>query len=325
MSEQSQNRILFDRACALLAILTAAAYGYGMRIWLLAGTAAGVSLLTEWTCLYLRRKPFTRQHLDAGLSGIILMMLMPPTVSFSLLIMSCIFAIIIGRQLFGGKENPVIHPVAAGYCFAVLCRRSEMMQFPKAFGSLPFSGPAAEQLCDGVSAVWNRGGGLSGYLTDWLIGLPNQPVGTGSVVLLAAAALVLVCRRSASGWVALPAVSFAMFCSVLFGRFQHPAAQMIGCCLSNQTLFAVIFLHSDPDYAPPQLAGSLYGIILAGSVIVLTRLLRVTDAPVTAAVILSPAAISLRELMQFAEPVSGEKGGGERNAEEHPGSTAALP
>jgi hypothetical protein len=100
---------------------------------------------------------------------------------------------------------------------------------------------------------------------------------------------------------------------------------MIGCCLSNQTLFAVIFLHADPDYAPPQLAGSLYGVILAGTVIILTRMLRVTDAPVTAAVILSPAAIRLRELMRLAEYDGEQKGGGDRNAEEHSGSTAALP
>ncbi|MBP0967263.1 MAG: hypothetical protein J5722_06500, partial [Oscillospiraceae bacterium] len=84
-------------------------------------------------------------------------------------------------------------------------------------------------------------------------------------------------------------------------------------------LFAVIFLHSDPDYAPPDLAGSLYGVALAGASVILTRLLFITDAPVMLAVFLSPAAVKLRELMRRYLPQKGDAAGAERN------ETSAVP
>ena len=306
MQDQIRGRQLFDRACALTAILAAAAYGYGMRIWLLAGAAFAVSLLTEWCCLYLRKRPFTRADLDAGLCGVILMLMMPASVPFSLLIMSCIFAIIFGRQLLGGRENPVVHPAAAGFCFALLNQRAVMTAFPKRFGTIPLAGAFADALTDGISSAFNRGSGLAGHLTDWLIGLPNQPAGTGSVVLLAVVAAVLVLRRAANGWVVLPAVGFAAFCSVLLGYMREPAEQIIGLCLTNQFLFAVIFLHGDPDHAPPDLAGSLYGVALAGASVILTRLVYVTDAPVMLAVFFSPAALKLSGIMSRYLPQKGD-------------------
>ena len=315
MRKKTQGEQLFDRACALTAMLAAASYGYGCRIWLLAGAAFAVSLLTEWGCLYLRKKPFTRAHLDAGLCGVILMMMMPASVPLSLLIMSCIFAIIFGRQLFGGRENPVVHPAAAGFCFALLNQRAVMTAFPKRFVSVPLGGLQPEQLTDGVSAAFNRGQGLAGHLTDWLIGLPNQPVGTGSIVLLCAVALVLVMRRSSSVWVVLPATAFSVFCNVLLGFRREPAEQIIGCCLTNQLLFSLVFLHGDPDFAPPDLAGMLYGILIAGVSAILTRVLYVTDAPVMLAVMLSPVALKLRILMQRYLP---QKGGAEHAERKKP-------
>lgn len=304
---------MFDRGCALLAILAAASYGYGLRVWLLAGTAFAVSLLTEWCCLYLRKKPFTRENLDAGLCGVMLLMMMPASVPFSLLIMSCIFAIIFGRQLFGGRENPVVHPATAGFCFALLNQRAAMTLFPKRFGAIPLAGLSDDALTAGISDAFNRGRGLSGHAVDWLTGLPNQPVGTGSIVLLAVIAAVLVLRKAANGWVLLPAAAFSAFCSVLLGYMRQPAVQIIGLSLTNQFLFSVIFLHSDPDYSPPDLAGSLYGVALAGASVILTRVLFITDAPVMLAVFLSPAALKLREMMRRYIPQNGGAERAERN------------
>lgn len=313
LQQKSLGEQHFDLACALLAILAPAAYGYGTRIWLLAGTAFAVSLLTEWGCLYVRKQTFTRDHLDAGLHGIILMLMLPASVPLSLLIMSCIFAIIFGRQLFGGRENPVVHPAAAGFCFALLNQRAAVTMFPKAFTSIPLRGAAESTLTEGVSAAFNRGFGFAGYPTDWLIGLPNQPVGTGSVVLLAVVAVVLILRRSASGWVILPAAAFVCFSGIAFGYFRNPAEALAGSCLSNQMLFSIIFLHGHPDYAPKYLGGMLYGVILSGAAIILTRLLYVTDAPVMLAVILSPAALTLRNMMQAYLMPKGGAADAERN------------
>lgn len=310
MRAKSEREIAADRALALLAILCTAAYDYGPRIWMLGGIAAGVSLLTEWIFLYIRKQKFTAKHLDAAVSGLILLMLMPPAVSVSLLIMSCIFANIIGRQLFGGKENPVIPTAAAGYCFALLNDRIDMTSFPAEKLKLPLFSIDPETLTAGVTDAFNHDGAFPNNIYGWLAGLPNQPIGTCSVVLLIVIALVLMLRRSLSAWTAIPMLFFVIVSNLIFAYLRKPEMTVIGSLLTNQLLFSIIFLYGDPDFAPPNLAGSLFGILAAGCIAVLTRVLFVYDAPVLLTVLLSPLQIWLRLVMQIPESTSQKRKGG---------------
>ena len=161
MHKPDPKRILFDRFTAILALLAAASYDYGIRIWILAAAAAASSLLTERICLYIRKKPFKAENLDSGLIGLVLLLLLPASIPVSLLIMSCIFAIIIGRQVFGGKENPVILPAASGFAFCMLNNRAAVTLFPESKTHLPVLIPDTVTLTDGISFVWNRAGRFS--------------------------------------------------------------------------------------------------------------------------------------------------------------------
>ena len=314
MHGKTNQHIIPDRAAALFAILCTAAYEYGLRIWMLAVIAAAVSLLTERVCLSVRKKQFHRQNTDAAVSGIVLLLLLPPSVSVSLLIMSCIFAIIIGRQLFGGKENPVIPSAAAGYCFAFLNQRAQVTLFPAEKIRLPLLNPDTDTLIGGISDAFNKTGAFTAKTTDWLLGLPNQPIGTCSAVMLAVAALVLICRRSASGWVLLPMLFFTVSGNMLFDNMRHPMQAAVGTLLTNQFFFAAVFLYADPDYAPPTAAGILYGILCAGVNILFTRVLYVADAPVFLVILMTPAALWLRYMMEREDAPAEQKGGGSSEA-----------
>ena len=297
MHKPDPKRILFDRFTAILAMLAAASYDYGIRIWILAAAAAASSLLAERISLYIRKKPFTAENLDSGLIGLVLLLLLPASIPVSLLIMSCIFAIIIGRQLFGGKENPVILPAAAGFAFCMLNNRAAVTLFPESKTHLPILIPDTVTLTDGISFVWNRAGRFSDKALEWLTGLPKQPIGTGSVILLATIALVLIMRRAASGWVIVPAAAVMIVSNLAISNLQHPLSTAVGSLLTNQTLTALIFLHADPDHAPPHIAGIAYGFAVGFLSFFATRILYINDAPVLLAVLLSPLMIALRRAL----------------------------
>ena len=297
MHKPSHKRILFDRYAAIAAILAAAAYDYGIRIWILAAAAAACSVLTARICNFVCKKPLGTDNPDAGIFGLILLLMLPPTVPFSLLIMSCIFAIIIGSQMFGGKGNPVLPPAAAGYCFCMLNSRSLTVSFPAVKQILPLAIPESMKLTGGVSVLWNRSGRFSVSVMEWLTGLPCQPVGTGSVVLLAAVAVILILRGSAASWVTVPALIASVSCNLLVSNLQHPVSVVIGSLLTNQMLIAVLFLHADPDYAPQGAAGIVYGFAVGFASFFASRMMYVYDAPVLLAVLLSPLMILLRRLM----------------------------
>lgn len=303
MHKRDPKRILFDRFAAILSLLAAASFDYGIRIWMLAGIAAGVSVLSEYLCLLIQKKQFTAAHLDAGLIGLVLLLMLPPTVPVSLLIMSCIFTIIIGRAMFGGKENPVIPPAAVGYCFCLLNNRALTTTFPVRKETLPLLHIDSTVLENGVSALWNRSGRFSVSVLDWLTGLTKQPIGNGSIVLLIAAAVVLIVRRGASGWVVIPAMAALIAGNLAVSNLQHPVSDMMGSCLTNQALISIIFVHADPDYAPPTIAGIAYGLAVGFLSFFATRVLYISDAPILIAVLLSPFMIWLRRMMLFYEDV----------------------
>lgn len=298
MCPKTRSSRSIDRALTLLALVTVAAFEYGPRIVLLCAAAAAAAMTAELVCLYLRGIPFRLKHLDAAAAGILTVMLMPPTVSVSLVIMSVIFAIIIGRQFFGGRENPVIPAPAVGFCFAMLNSRAEMTMFPAEKGILPLWDTSGVTLSEGISPLWNRTGEFTGDVMRWVTGLPAQPLGMTSLLLLGVIALILMLRRSASGFVFFPMMLFLIAGNIAYSGFHNPAATAAGACLTNQTLICVIYFYCDPDFAPPHIGGMLYGMISAILILVLTRIFAVQDAPVLLTILLSPAALFLNSVLR---------------------------
>ena len=298
---------MLDRAMCLAAIAVIGYADYGVRVPLLCGIGAAAAMLTELICLYLRKIPFGIRHLDAAVTGVILVMLLPPAVPVSLLIISEIGAIIIGRALFGGGEHPMLPAAAVGYCIAVLSDRAAATMFPAQKGILPILDIDRSTLVSGISDQWNSAGIFSKHTVDWLLGLPAQPIGTCSVVLLCVIALVLLMRRSASGYVMVPLLALLLMGGVLYQKLRDPAAALVGTCLTNQTLFAVIFLYCDTEIAPPHAGGMLYGLIAGGVILWFTRIIPVYDAPVLLSIVLNPAAVMLRRVLE--EDARRRKGG----------------
>lgn len=317
MAAKREREQTFDRALTLAALAAVSTYEYGLRVLLLLAVSACVCMLTELICLYIRRIHFHLRHLEAAVSGMILVMLLPATVPLPLLIMSAIFAIIIGRQVFGGGEQPLFPSAAVGYCFARLNAPEAVLRYPVQKGALALLSPEAA-LGSGVSGAWNRSGVLPGSTEDWLIGLPEQPLGTGSLLLLGVIALMLCIRRSASGWLLFPMLAALISGSMMLGWFRAPLHDAAGCCLTNQTLFAAVYLLADPFCAPRGPAAAVYGLACAALIIMLTRFLPVTDAPVMLSVLMSPLAAFLR-----VQPISGGKGDAHKDGRE--GELSAAP
>ncbi len=313
LQAKRETVISLDRALALSALVTVGTYSYGWRVLLLCAVSACVCMVTELIGLYLRHVPFGSRHAEAAVCGVVLVMLFPPTVPLSLLIMSGIFAIIIGRQVFGGGEQPLFPSAAVGYCFARLMTPEAVLRYPAEKAAVALLSPSRDALVHGVSAMWNRSGTFPGSIDDWLLGLPNQPLGTGSLLLLCVIALMLTVRRSANVWVLLPMLAALLSGSVMLGWFRDPFAAAAGCCLTNQTLFAAAFLLADPFCTPRGIAGIALGFTGGALALLMTRFYGVTDAPVMLAVLISPLAAFMRM----------QKGDAQRNGTE--GALSAAP
>ena len=311
MKIKSQESITFDRILTLLTLTVASAAFYGPRILILCGTAAAVSMLTELISLYLRGISYSLRHLDAAASGLMLALMCPPTIPFSVLIIACIFAIIIGRQFFGGSENPIFPPAAVGYLFLRLSRIDNLLKFPKICGFLPID-CAQISLSSGTSEVWNQSGKIGGSLGDWLTCISGTAIGSASFVMLATVGIVMILRRSTA-----PTAALTMIASVILLNLAAVPPEMyvgtsIYCMMSNLTLFSAIYLIGNAELAPSSAVGGIFGLFAGIFTFYLTRVLHITDAPVLLAVLMQPLGMWLKKLwasaMKAAERMSKNAG-----------------
>ncbi len=291
MAEKTQAAAARDRLLTLLFLAAASAAYYGPRVLLLCGTAAAISLLTDRICLYLRKKPFQMQDIESVASGILLAMMFPPTVPYPLLIIACIFAIIIGRQIFGGSENPLFPTAAVGYVFARTVWKNAVIQYPAAKQFLPLLSKCSCAMSTGAATVWNQNGKITGHLSDWLTCIPAVPMGSASLVMLGTAAIVLWLRRSAAFHASFSMVLMMTLMSMLTSSLNAAAGMAMSASMMNLTLFSAVYLVGDTDLAPRGFCGVLYGALAGIFCFYLTRIAHIENAPVLLSILMQPLGI----------------------------------
>ena len=270
MSDQTQstksiNAIHSDMIIALLALLLMANYYYGVRTLVMAAIAVSTCVLTDIVCVMMRKKRYKVNDLSAVFTGLVLALLMPATVSFNVLIFSSAFSIIVGKQVFGGKDNIIFNPAAVGYAFAMLCWSSEILLFPKPFTTIPIWGEMSESLNRSLGYSLNMNSIPAIANIDIWLGRFVGPIGATHVIVLIVCAITLMFRRSISTITFLSGISTSALIAYLFPRVGASAFKGISLELvSGVLLFGMIFMASDPSTMPKTKSGRLWqGILIA--------------------------------------------------------------
>jgi electron transport complex protein RnfD len=110
-------RIMWSVVLALLPAFLGSIYFFGVRaLWLvLIGVVAAV--ITEAACQKIRKKPVTVTDGSAVVTGILLVFCLPPGVPWWLPAVGSVFAIAIGKQVFGGLGHNPFNPALLGRAF----------------------------------------------------------------------------------------------------------------------------------------------------------------------------------------------------------------
>lgn len=140
---QSVRRIMALVLVALMPGIIAQVWQFGPGVLLQCVIAISSALAAEAMALQLRQRPVRPAlgDLSAVLTGVLLAIALPPTSPWWLTSFGAFFALIIGKQLYGGLGFNPFNPAMVGY--AVL-----LISFPR----LMTSWPAPQSL---LSAPWN--------------------------------------------------------------------------------------------------------------------------------------------------------------------------
>lgn len=192
-STNSVNGAMRDVILALVPAVIAAVYYFGMSAAIVIVTCVVAAMAFEAICQKVMGKPVTVCDGSAALTGLLLALCLPPTFSPGLAILGSFFAIVVGKQLFGGLGCNIFNPAHLGRAICLASFPQQMTAW-----MAPIGAAAADAVSTATplavmrmtEAVWQAGGAAT---TDKLPPLMNLFMGNvaGSLGETCVPALVL--------------------------------------------------------------------------------------------------------------------------------------
>jgi len=117
----STRRVMLDVIIALTPAVLMAIYFFRIRAAILILTCVVSAVVTERLCNLLRRQSSSLGDFSAVVTGIILAFSVPPALPWPAAVIGSVFAIAIGKMVFGGLGANIFNPAMAGRAFLTAC------------------------------------------------------------------------------------------------------------------------------------------------------------------------------------------------------------
>jgi electron transport complex protein RnfD len=116
--KDSVPKIMYAVIASLVPAVAASLYFFRFKALALLLSCVAACLVTEALFLWLRRKPLhSLRDGSAVITGLLLAMTLPPSLSLELAIIGAVMAVAIGKQVFGGLGYNIFNPALVGRAF----------------------------------------------------------------------------------------------------------------------------------------------------------------------------------------------------------------
>lgn len=263
MLHRGRDRVrsmMLDVIVALVPALGISAYFFGPRVLLLAIVSVAGSAAFEALYCFLVKKKQTWKDGSAMVTGLLLVMTLPATAPYWMVLLGDLFAIVIVKNLYGGLGRNFLNPALAGRVF--------LFSFPALMSRWTASGEwvgifsAADAVTTATPMTAMRAGKLPNVsLQDLLLGQRAGALGETAALMLILGGVYLLLRRTIKLRIPVAFLGTAAVLSLIFNRGDDPVQWMLYSLLSGGLLLAALFMATDPVTSPVTPAGQwLYGI-----------------------------------------------------------------
>jgi len=269
-SKDSVPKIMWSVVAALIPASAMAVYYFGMRAVILISVCMIAALLTEMLMNKLKGESFSIGDGSAAITGLLLALTLPPSLPLSAAALGSIFAIAIGKQVFGGLGYNIFNPALLGRAFL-------QASFPVAMTT--WSYPLTDKFAsiDTVTAATPLGifkfeKVLTGY-NDLLIGNIGGSLGETSALAVLIGGVFLLVRKYADWRIPFSYMGTVFVISGIFWlvapqNYADPVFHM----LSGGLMLGALFMATDMVTSPITPRGSYIFGVGAGIVLVVIRL-----------------------------------------------------
>ena len=256
----SVSKIMYLVVIALMFPTGAAVYYFGYRALSVIGVSVATAVATEYICKRLRNRAFVMDG-SAVVTGILLGLILPPTIPLWMVAIGSIFAISIVKEAFGGLGHNIFNPALGARAFMSASFSMQMTTWvlPMGFGAdavtsaTPLSG----------SSVWQQFD-PSAYQAMFL-GNTTGSIGETSALLILIGGILLL-ALGIINW-RIPAVYIGMVALMAVALGQDPLFYI----LSGGLMLGAFFMATDYVTSPLTNKGKIIFSVALGAMTVMIR------------------------------------------------------
>ena len=278
-SPVTTQTIMRDVLIALAPALIGSVYFFGFRALTVTMVSVLACFLFEKLWVKLMKQNDKTYDLSACVTGVLLAFVCPPTIAYWQIVLGALFAIILGKMLFGGIGRNIVNPALAGRAFMFSWPVAMSTWVKAGFGNAvgPFANvDPAKLVADGVTAATPLANMHQGQMPDVAIadmfwGNIGGCIGETSAFLLLIGFVYLLVRKVISPRIPLVYMGTVALLTVLFPMGNDPIQWMLAHLFGGGLMLGAIFMATDYVTSPITKLGQVGYAIGCGALTVLIR------------------------------------------------------
>ena len=292
-SKESIQSIMRDVIIALVPATAAGIYYFGMNALVLVIAAIVSAVAFEALCQKVMKKPVTVSDLSAVVTGLLLAMNLPAAAPVWVAIVGSAFAIIFGKQLFGGLGQNFINPALAGRAFLLASYPTEMTTW-----SVPNGLEVADAATYATPLAQLKAGNLEASLGELMLGQCGGTIGETCAIALIIGGVYLLYKHVIS-W-KIPVIYIATV-AILFAVIGRQGVRLpLQEIMAGGVMLGGIFMATDYASSPVTPKGQIIFAVGAGLITYLIRTFGGYPEGVSYSILIMNCAVPLIE--RFTEP-----------------------
>ena len=293
-SKESIQSIMRDVIIALVPATAAGIFYFGIPALILIIAAIASAVFFEWLYQKITKKPITISDLSAVVTGLLLAMNLPAAAPIWVAIVGSAFAIIIGKQLFGGLGQNFINPALAGRAFLLASYPTEMTTWTAPVG---FSGADAVAVATPLAEM-KTGVLPTASVMELAMGNVGGCLGETCAIALILGGVYLIVKHVISWKIPVIYIATVLVLTTLIGR--HGVRMPIHELFAGGLMLGAFFMATDYASSPVTPKGQVIFAVGCGLITTLIRIFGGYPEGVSYSILIMNCCVPLIE--RFTEP-----------------------
>ena len=293
-SKESIQSIMRDVIIALVPATAAGIFYFGIPALILIIAAIASAVFFEWLYQKITKKPITISDLSAVVTGLLLAMNLPAAAPIWVAIVGSAFAIIFGKQLFGGLGQNFINPALAGRAFLLASYPTEMTTWTAPVG---FSGADAVAVATPLAEM-KTGVLPTASIAELAMGNVGGCIGETCAVALIIGGVYLIYKHVISWKIPVIYIATVLILTTLIGR--HGVRMPIHELFAGGLMLGAFFMATDYASSPVTPKGQVIFAVGCGLITTLIRIFGGYPEGVSYSILIMNCCVPLIE--RFTEP-----------------------